>query len=52
MNDLFMNRLNVAENNKQTYDNFKILNASDLVQVDLVEVEIEVIEFRLSDMIN
>ena len=47
-----MNRLSVAENNKQTYDNFKILNVSDLVQVDLVEVEIEVIEFLLSDMIN
>ena len=47
-----MNRLNVAENNKQTYDNFKLLNVSDLDQVDLVQAEIEVIEFLLSDMIN
>ena len=42
-----MNRLNLAGNDKQTYDNFQILNVLDLVQV-----EIELIEFFLNDLIN
>lgn len=47
-----MNRLNLAGNDKQTYDDFKILNVLDLVHVDLVQVEIELIEFSLNDLIN
>ena len=47
-----MNRLNLAGNDKQIYDNFQILNVLDLVHVDLFQVEIELIEFLLNDLIN
>ena len=49
---LLMNRLNLAGNDKQIYDNFQILNVLDLVHVDLFQVEIELIEFLLNDLIN
>ena len=46
-----MNSLNLPGNDKQTYDNFKIL-VLELVQVDFAQVEIELIEFLLNDLIN
>ena len=49
---MLINRLNLAGNDKQTYDDFKILNVLDLVHVDLVQVDIELIEFSLNDLIN
>ena len=49
---MLINRLNLAGNDKQTYDNFKRVNVLDLVQVDLIQVEIELIEFLLNDLIN